>query len=183
MQPRISGAHAGSWGSGSAVSAPAVLRVMGGTPERNENSKKDRFKYYIWGGFFYFKCCQPKVHWYDMYTDICELCFIPMNVHDSTVQWCSSLCSSAQMAAPFAYSQLWACDSVISFVTILIKYTSEANNWIKELLVFYINPGEWDNTNVVISRILKPWTHHMTTAQHCAMLSATTQFSICAQKS
>ena len=32
-----------------------------------------------------------------------ETFFIPMNVHDLTVQLCSSLCSSAQMAAPFAY--------------------------------------------------------------------------------
>ena len=33
---------AGSWVSGSAVSGPEVSRVMGGAPERNKNSKKDR---------------------------------------------------------------------------------------------------------------------------------------------
>ena len=54
--------------------------------------------------FFYFKCCQPQIHWYDIqvYTNIGELCVIPMNVHDRTVQWCSS----AKMATAFAYSQL-----------------------------------------------------------------------------
>ena len=38
-----------------------------------------------------------------IYINIGEMCFIPMNVHDYTVQWCSPLCSLAQMTAPFAY--------------------------------------------------------------------------------
>ena len=46
-------AVAGSWESGSVVIAPTVSRVMGGTPERNKNSKKYRLND-IWGSFFLF---------------------------------------------------------------------------------------------------------------------------------
>ena len=35
----------------------------------------------IWGRVFC-KCCQPQTHWYDIYTNAGEMCFIPMNVHN-----------------------------------------------------------------------------------------------------
>ena len=45
------------------------------------------------------KCCQPQIIGM-IYINVDEMCFIPINVHDSTVQ----CCSSDEMAKPFACS-------------------------------------------------------------------------------
>ena len=94
--------------AGSAVSAPVVSRVMSGAPDRKKNSNKYR-RNDIWGRVFVNIVSLKYIGM--IYINVGEMCFIPINVHDRTVQWCSS----AQMATPFACSSPFStCIRVLS---------------------------------------------------------------------
>ena len=136
----------GRWKSGRVVSAPSVGRVIWMEPQSEIKIENRLVKWHLekWHlGSFFCKCCQPQIRWYDIYR--CRWNVLhSVNVHYWTVQWCSSMCSSAQMATHFAYSLLkavvmWPCNLICN------------------------------HNHAGISGIT--WTHNMVAAQNCAMTS------------
>ena len=65
------------------MSAPAVS-----SHERKKIAKN--IGEMTFGGGFLLFCCQPQIYIGIIHMNVDEMCFIPINVHDWTVQWCSS---------------------------------------------------------------------------------------------